>query len=79
MIISSGKLFRYDDSHLMGNIVAEVRDMLANHEDIDTNRTLIVNFGGSPKAALEQFQIILPTLPHAVALLRDNPGAEQGH
>ena len=42
-------------------------------------RTLIVNLPGSPKAAVEQLAIIKPALPHAVQLLRDEPGAEGGH
>lgn len=42
-------------------------------------RTLIVNLPGSPKAAQENLHSILPALPHAVQLLRDNPAAEMGH
>jgi molybdenum cofactor synthesis domain-containing protein len=42
-------------------------------------RTLIVNLPGSPKGALENLQVILPVLPHAVALLAEDPGAEAGH
>jgi molybdenum cofactor synthesis domain-containing protein len=41
--------------------------------------TLIVNLPGSPKAAVENFNIILPVLPHAVELLRADPAAEAGH
>ncbi len=43
------------------------------------NRTLIVNLPGSPKGALENFQTILPVLPHAVQLLKDDPDAENSH
>jgi len=42
-------------------------------------RTLIVNLPGSPKAVKENLISILPALPHAVQLLRDDPAAEQGH
>ncbi len=42
-------------------------------------RTLIVNLPGSPKAAVENLEIILPVLPHAVQLLREAPDAEAGH
>lgn len=42
-------------------------------------RTLIVNLPGSPKGALENLKVILPVLPHAVELLREDPHAEAGH
>jgi molybdopterin adenylyltransferase len=42
-------------------------------------RTLIVNLPGSPKGALENLHVILPVLPHAVQLLREDPQAEAGH
>lgn len=35
---------RYTDVSGMATIVASIRDMLENHEDIDTSQTLIVNF-----------------------------------
>ncbi len=42
-------------------------------------RTLIVNLPGSPKAACENLEAILPALPHGLALLREAPGAAQQH
>jgi molybdopterin adenylyltransferase len=42
-------------------------------------RTLIVNLPGNPKGALENFQTILPVLPHAVQLLTDDPNSEASH
>jgi molybdenum cofactor synthesis domain-containing protein len=42
-------------------------------------RTLIVNLPGSPKAALENFEVVRPVLEHAVQLLREDPDSEQGH
>ena len=42
-------------------------------------RTLIVNFPGSPKAALENLALIQSVLPHAVELLTENPDSEKGH
>ena len=42
-------------------------------------RTLIVNLPGSPKGAVENLQTIMPVLPHAVQLLRDDPGSELSH
>ncbi len=42
-------------------------------------RTLIINLPGSPKAAVENFEVIAPVLEHAVKLLKDDPSAEAGH
>lgn len=42
-------------------------------------RTLIINLPGSPKAALENLQVIAPVLPHAVQLLSGHPDSEAGH
>ncbi len=41
--------------------------------------TLIINFPGSPKAAVENLQIVLPVLDHAVALLKEKLDSELGH
>jgi molybdopterin adenylyltransferase len=42
-------------------------------------RTLIINLPGSPKGAVENLQVIMPALPHAVQLLRDDPESEKSH
>lgn len=42
-------------------------------------KTLIVNLPGSPKGAVENLQVILPVLPHAVQLLREDPASESTH
>jgi molybdenum cofactor synthesis domain-containing protein len=42
-------------------------------------RTLIINLPGSPKAVKENLETIAPVLPHAVELLRNDPGSERGH
>jgi molybdenum cofactor synthesis domain-containing protein len=42
-------------------------------------RTLIINLPGSPKGALENLQIVLPVLPHAIQLLREDPASESTH
>ncbi len=41
--------------------------------------TLIVNLPGSVKAVRENLAVILPALPHGVALLREVPGEEYRH
>lgn len=46
---------RYEDAPKMALIVADVRKMLSEHPDIDTNRTLIVNFNGFADSSLEFF------------------------
>jgi len=43
------------------------------------HQTLIINLPGSPKAARENLETILPALPHALELLANNPAAEQHH
>ncbi len=42
-------------------------------------KTLIVNLPGSPKGAVENLQTILPVLPHAIQLLREDPDSEKTH
>ena len=42
-------------------------------------RTLIINLPGSPKGAVENLQVVLPVIPHAVQLLIEHPLAEEGH
>lgn len=42
-------------------------------------RTLIINLPGSPKGAVENLQIVIPVLPHAIQLLRDDPASESTH
>lgn len=42
-------------------------------------KTLIINLPGSPKGAVENLQVVLPVLAHAIKLLQDSPEAEAGH
>ncbi|HEU0292743.1 MAG TPA: MogA/MoaB family molybdenum cofactor biosynthesis protein [Anaerolineales bacterium] len=42
-------------------------------------KTLIINLPGSPKGAVENLQVVLPIVPHAVQLLRDDPASEATH
>ncbi len=43
------------------------------------NNSLIINLPGSPKAARECLEFLLPVLPHAIELLLDDPGSENNH
>ena len=42
-------------------------------------RTLIINLPGSPKGALENLEVVIPVLPHAVQLLHEDPASESTH
>ena len=53
---------------MLSRAVAGIRD-----------KTLIINLPGSPKAAKENMEIILPILPHALALLTGDENAEKDH
>ncbi|MCP4320640.1 MAG: mechanosensitive ion channel family protein [Psychromonas sp.] len=46
---------RYDDINQVEKIINEVREMLANHSDIDTKQTLIVNFNLFNNSSLDFF------------------------
>jgi molybdopterin adenylyltransferase len=40
---------------------------------------LIINLPGNPTAAVENFEVLIPVLLHAVQLLQKDPAAEAGH
>jgi molybdopterin adenylyltransferase len=42
-------------------------------------KTLIINLPGSPKGAVENLQVLIPVLLHALELLRESPDSERGH
>jgi molybdopterin biosynthesis enzyme MoaB len=42
-------------------------------------KTIIINLPGSPKGAVENLQVVLPVLPHAIQLLADDPASESTH
>lgn len=46
---------RYDDAHLMAPIIDDVKAMLQQHPEIDTNQTLIVNFNSFAPSSLDFF------------------------
>ena len=41
--------------------------------------SLIINLPGSPKAAVENFAVVLPVIPHAIQLLKGDPESENSH
>jgi len=41
--------------------------------------TLIINLPGSPKGAVENLQVVIPVLPHAIQLLQEDPSSESTH
>jgi molybdopterin adenylyltransferase len=42
-------------------------------------KTLIINLPGSPKGAVENLQVVIPALPHAIQLLTNDPTSETTH
>lgn len=42
-------------------------------------KVLIINLPGSPNGAVENLQVVLPALEHAIKLLQEDPAAEAGH
>jgi MscS family membrane protein len=46
---------RYTDTHKMSIIVADVKFLLENHEDIDQGKTLIVNFNAFGPSSVDFF------------------------
>lgn len=46
---------RYEDAGRMGDIIRDVRRMLEGHEEIDTSKTLIVNFNTFAPSSLDFF------------------------
>ena len=70
-----------------GLIFAMLRDSLAVTPHAMLSRmvagirgqTLIINLPGNPKAVRENLETILPALPPALELLKDDPKAQQRH
>jgi molybdopterin adenylyltransferase len=42
-------------------------------------QTLIINLPGSPKGSVENLEVIMPVIPHAVQLLGEDPESEKTH
>ena len=62
-----------------GSLLVTPHAMLSRGVAGIRKRTLIINLPGSPKAALENYQIVVPVLTHAVQMLKDDSSAEEGH
>jgi molybdopterin adenylyltransferase len=60
--------FRITPHAMLSRIVTGIR-----------KKTLIINLPGSPKGAVENLQVIMPVLPHAVQLLQEDPTSESTH
>jgi len=46
---------RYDDGKVLSKIIADVKDMLVNHPEIDNTQTLMVNFNQFAASSLDFF------------------------
>lgn len=46
---------RYDDIHVLNAIVADVKQMLADHDEIDQSQTMIVNFNQFSESSVDFF------------------------
>lgn len=64
---------------LAGGLAETPHAMLSRPEAGTVGRTLVVNLPGSPPGAVESLRAIRPALPHAIDVLRGDPGAEEGH
>lgn len=53
--------------------------MLSRQQAGIRKKTLVINLPGSPKGAVENLEVVLPVLPHAIDLLQESPSAEKGH
>lgn len=53
--------------------------MLSRQQAGIRKRTLVINLPGSPKGSVENLEVVLPVLPHAIELLQESPSAEKGH
>ncbi|MEW6179721.1 MAG: molybdopterin adenylyltransferase [Chloroflexota bacterium] len=53
--------------------------MLSRQQAGIRKNTLIINLPGSPKGAIENLEVVLPVLPHAIELIQNSPTAEKGH
>lgn len=64
---------------LQGSLAVTPHAMLSRMVAGIRHQTLIINLPGNPKAVRENLTTILPALPHAVELLKDDPAAGKHH
>ncbi len=62
-----------------GSLKATEHAMLSRAVAGIRRRTLIINLPGSPKAAIENLDLIAAVIPHAIELLLERPEAEKHH
>jgi molybdopterin adenylyltransferase len=65
-----------DEAMRLASLAITPHAMLSRSVSGIRKKTLIVNLPGSPKGAVENFQVIVPALEHAVKLMR---GEDAGH
>ncbi len=68
-----------DEAMRAASLRATPHAMLSRAVSGIRRQTLIINLPGSPKAALENFAVVIPVLEHAIQLLTDDPASESGH
>ena len=68
-----------DEAMRAASLVITPHAMLSRATSGIRGHTLIINLPGSPKGAVENLQVIVPVLGHAIQLLRDDPTGERGH
>jgi hypothetical protein len=56
----------------MAAIVADVKNMLLNHKDIDTNQTLMVSFNAFNASSLDFLSTLLLRLPNGLSTMALN-------
>jgi gephyrin len=64
---------------IMASLAVTPHAMLSRPVAGMRRRSLLITLPGSPIGASENLRTLLPALPHALALLRDAPGANERH
>jgi molybdopterin adenylyltransferase len=69
----------FDEAMRAASLKIHPHAMLSRATSGIRKRTIILNLPGSPKGAVENLQVVIPALPHAVELLREAPDSEKKH